>query len=387
MGRLRRLSLLFVARVSAARPAGKFADAEKNESTSFLPGDAESTKALEAVTEELQGGEQAPIVIVYRREGGLTAADRKRGSADDRRARPSTQDRPSTRCRRQAGVLRDGDAALFAHPITRDGEGERSSDPVDDIRERVSDPAAGSRSRSPAPPGFAADAIKVFEDINGTLLCAAALLVFIAADPHLPQPDLLVDPALRRGLSPRSTRAVVGYGLTEVGVTVNGQSSSILSVLVLGAGTDYALLLVSRYREELRRHEDKHEAMALALRTAGPGDRRLGPDGDPGAAVPDAGRGQRHRRPRPDRRARHRRRDDHDADAAAGAAGDLRPAGVLRRSSHTIPHFGDAGADETHGIWRRVGERVAGARGGSGSPASRCSSCCSLGVAQTSTPA
>ena len=53
----------------------------------------------------------------------------------------------------------------------------------------------------------------------------------------------------------------LGYGLTEAGVTVNGQSSSILSVLVLGAGTDYALLLVARYREELRRHEDKHEAM------------------------------------------------------------------------------------------------------------------------------
>ena len=53
-------------------------------------------------------------------------------------------------------------------------------------------------------------------------------------------------------------------------MTVNGQSSAILSVLVFGAGTDYALLLVARYREELRAHEDKHEAMALALRRAGP---------------------------------------------------------------------------------------------------------------------
>ena len=53
-------------------------------------------------------------------------------------------------------------------------------------------------------------------------------------------------------------------------MTVNGQSSSILSVLVLGAGTDYALLLVARYREELRTTEDKHAAMAEALRTAGP---------------------------------------------------------------------------------------------------------------------
>src|SRR4051812_15899847 len=55
---------------------GKFSDAEKNESTSFLPGDAESTKALE-VTNKLEGGELAPLVIVYHRDGGLTAADRK----------------------------------------------------------------------------------------------------------------------------------------------------------------------------------------------------------------------------------------------------------------------------------------------------------------------
>src|SRR3954447_5763742 len=54
---------------------GKFSDAEKNESSSFLPGDAESTKALNA-TKRLQAGEQAPMVAVFRREGGLTAADR-----------------------------------------------------------------------------------------------------------------------------------------------------------------------------------------------------------------------------------------------------------------------------------------------------------------------
>ena len=53
-------------------------------------------------------------------------------------------------------------------------------------------------------------------------------------------------------------------------LTVNGQSQGILTVLVIGAGTDYALLLVARYREELRRHEDRHEAMAFALHRAAP---------------------------------------------------------------------------------------------------------------------
>ena len=51
---------------------------------------------------------------------------------------------------------------------------------------------------------------------------------------------------------------------------VNAQSAGILTVLVFGAGTDYALLLVARYREELRRHSDRHEAMAVALHRAGP---------------------------------------------------------------------------------------------------------------------
>jgi RND superfamily putative drug exporter len=60
------------------------------------------------------------------------------------------------------------------------------------------------------------------------------------------------------------------YLLAKNGLTVNAQSAGILTVLVFGAGTDYALLLIARYREELRRHADRHEAMALALHRAGP---------------------------------------------------------------------------------------------------------------------
>jgi len=65
---------IFIA-VGPAQLPTKFSDAENNESTSFLPGDAESTKALTA-TEDLQGGELAPAVIVYQRASGLTPADR-----------------------------------------------------------------------------------------------------------------------------------------------------------------------------------------------------------------------------------------------------------------------------------------------------------------------
>ena len=66
------------------------------------------------------------------------------------------------------------------------------------------------------------------------------------------------------------TVRAIGYGLAEAGVVINGQTAGILLVLVFGVGTDYALLLTSRYREELRRNEDKHKAMRIALRRAGP---------------------------------------------------------------------------------------------------------------------
>src|SRR5207302_3059573 len=76
-------------------------------------------------------------------------------------------------------------------------------------------------------------------------------------------------PLLAVGLAEVTTEGI-GYALTRAGVTINGQTSGVLTVLVFGAGTDYMLLMVSRFREELRRHENRHEAMAIALRRTGP---------------------------------------------------------------------------------------------------------------------
>ena len=75
---------------------------------------------------------------------------------------------------------------------------------------------------------------------------------------------------LRVVVAARHRHGLVYFLAKYADLTVNGQSQAILSILVIGAGTDYALLLVARYREELRRHEDRHEAMAFALHRAAP---------------------------------------------------------------------------------------------------------------------
>jgi RND superfamily putative drug exporter len=338
---------------------GKFVDAQENESTSFLPGDAESTKALQA-TEALQGGETAAALVVYRREGGLTAADRARIERDRQRF---NADLPRATGPLGKPVLSpDGKAAITSATITGDGESDTILDPVDKLRGQVSDPGGGLEVKVTGPAGYSADAIKIFESINGTLLFAALALVIVLLILIYRSPIFLFIPLLAVVFAELAAQGI-GYGLSQLGVTINGQSSSILDVLVLGAGTDYALLLVARYREELRRHEDKHEALALALRTAGPAivasgttvicallslsiakvnaTSGLGPIGAVGIAV------------------------------AMLSMLTLLPAMLAitgRRAfwrppifgwGNGIPHFGDSGADETHGAWRRVGERVA----------------------------
>jgi RND superfamily putative drug exporter len=308
---------IFIAAVPANLP-GKFTDAEENESTSFLPGDAESTHALTAA-EELQGGELAPAVIVYRRESGLTPADRQKILDDvqrltERRFPGVVPDGATAAAGGQAGgapegpgggagqapeggtgqpegcggpttplpgqpadyapfvgplCSEDGKAAIVTAYLKGEGEGDRILDPVEFWRDTVSDPGGGLEVKITGGAGYAADAIEVFESINGTLLLAAVSLVIFLLILIYRSPIFLFIPLAAIIFAEMLARSV-GYGLSELGVTINGQSSAIMSIMVLGAGTDYALLIVARYREELHHTLDRHEAMRAAITSAGP---------------------------------------------------------------------------------------------------------------------
>jgi putative drug exporter of the RND superfamily len=290
---------VFIA-VGPAQLPTKFTDAEDNESSSYLPGDAESTKALDA-TKSLQGGELASAVIVYYRESGLTEADLAKTQDDVQRMtqrrfegvvrdgakaagggpqvrRPNGCAGPSTTIPGQPEDYRpfvgpvcspDGKAAIVTAYIKGNGESDTILDPVDHWRDLVSDPGGGLEVKITGGAGYSADAIKVFEGINGTLLLAAVSLVIVLLILIYRSPIFLFIPLTAVIFAEMLARSL-GYGLSELGVTINSQSSSIMSVLVLGAGTDYALLIVARYREELHHRLDRHEAMAAAMRSAGP---------------------------------------------------------------------------------------------------------------------
>jgi RND superfamily putative drug exporter len=331
--------------------AGKFEDGQENEQSSFLPGNAESVRALEQ-TERFASGDNAPVVVVYRRAGGLTTADTDKVAAD--RTALDARRPLATGAFRGPVVSDDRTTALLIAPIRPEGDGDVLVDAVDAVRDRAYTGApAGLDVKVSGPAGFSRDAIKVFGSINGTLLLGTALLVFVLLIVIYRSPVFWIIPLVSVLFAEAASRGL-GYALEEAGVTVNGQTGGILPVLVFGAGTDYALLLVSRYREELRRHEDKHEAAAIAMRRAGPavvasgstvivallllmladvnGTSGLGPICAMGIAL------------------------------AMLSMLTLLPALLAiagRRAFWPfVPHVGDTGSDETHGFWRRVGERV-----------------------------
>jgi RND superfamily putative drug exporter len=346
--------LVAIGGAMAADLPTKFSEAEDNESASFLPGDSESTKALEAV-ERLQGSEQVATVVVFHRAEGLTAADRR--AIAQARERLNRIDYPQATDFGRPEYSQDGTTALLTNVIRTDGSSETILDPVDDYREALGTEEErddGLQIKITGPAGLSADAISVFEGINTTLIMAAGSLVLLLLILIYRSPIFWMIPAIAIAFAELTSRSI-GYGLTEIGVTVNGQTSSILSVLVLGAGTDYALLLVARYREELRRHADRHDAMRRALAGAGPaivasgstvgitlmalllakinGTSGLGPVGAMGIAV------------------------------AMLSMLTLLPAllVIVGRVPFWpfIPHVGDQGVDTTHGLWRRIGERIA----------------------------
>jgi RND superfamily putative drug exporter len=259
-------ALLVVAGLSPF--SGKFEDAQDNETVEWLPGDSESVKALKAI-EQFPDGEIAPAVTVISRDGGLNADDRAR--AEQLIAELKAKPAPNTSGTTGPIPSEDGAAMLVITQVKNTGgTGDEFLDSVDSIRDRAHALRGDGRQvEVTGAAGFGADAIKVFGDINGRLLLAAGGLVLVLLILIYRSPIFWTIPFFTVLFAEASARGF-GYLLAEAGVTINGQSGGILPVLVFGAGTDYALLLVARYREELRRHDSAHEAMQLALRTAGP---------------------------------------------------------------------------------------------------------------------
>lgn len=160
----------------------------------------------------------------------------------------------------------DGTAALGVVTIGATDPSELSTK-VTDLRERL-DAAMpdGVTAQVTGPAGIQADLAAVFEGADVRLLMVTALVVAVLLVATYRSPILWIVPLVVVGTADQLAAVLATRVMAAVGASWDESTTGILSVLVFGAGTNYALLLVSRYRDELKRHEDRREAMALALR-------------------------------------------------------------------------------------------------------------------------
>ncbi|MBY8877721.1 MMPL family transporter [Actinacidiphila acidipaludis] len=245
--------------------AGRLGGVKHDENIDYLPASAQSTQVAR-IQQTMPGGGATDLVLVYRRAGGLTAADLtavQRQTAALAAAYPVAGAAPHT------VTAKDGRTAMVPVAIAQ-GAG-KPEDVVERVRARLADGRpAGLTVLVGGPGGADADAKGVFASIDGTLLLSTAAVVALLLILTYRSPFLWLVPLAVVGVAAGTAMAIT-YGLVEgFGLTVSSMSSSVMTVLIFGAGTDYALLLISRYRDELRRTAEPYAAMAAALRKVGP---------------------------------------------------------------------------------------------------------------------
>jgi len=232
---------------------------------SNLPDSAESARAVAAL-KKLPQADETPAIIVFSKDGGLSGQDiaalgeRSTAIASelDVEASPPVP-------------AEDGSAALLAVPLETDVSSDANKERIEQLRDLArADLPDGVKAEVTGAPAVQADLGAVFEGADVRLLAATAGVVAILLIVTYRSPWLWLVPLTVIGIGDRvAARALEGVsGTLDVGI--DGSITGITSVLVFGAGTNYALLLIARYREELRRHSSRHEAMRAALGGAAP---------------------------------------------------------------------------------------------------------------------
>ncbi|MCS5735396.1 MMPL family transporter [Herbiconiux daphne] len=257
------LAVVAVALLFALLPSGS----SDSFPPSGLPESSESAR-VNALLEEFPSAESTAGILVYSRGGdALTQADRDAISAaaatlaDDSMAPQAVVPQFSD----------DGAAALVVVPL----DGDEADDDIEATAAGLRADASaglpdGLTAQLTGPVGFQADISGAFAGADFRLLLVTVIVVAVLLIITYRSPVLWIVPLAVVGLADGLARVVVTSLAEPLGIVIDASIGGILSVLVFGAGTNYALLLVARYREELTHESDRHRAMLTAVTSAGP---------------------------------------------------------------------------------------------------------------------
>ncbi|MEV6283515.1 MMPL family transporter [Kribbella sp. NPDC051770] len=223
-------------------------------SATGLSTSAESAQ-VEQLREKLPKADESTALIVFSRggDGRLSAGDQS-AIRQFAKAGPPPQ------------FAENGQVALVIRPLPAADEAGTERQ-VDELRAEVREQLPeGVEAQVTGPPAFTTDLTRVFDGADVRLLIVTAAVVAVLLLLTYRSPGLVLVPLIVVALTEQVTTALSEQALAALGLPGGGQVTGITSVLVFGATTDYALLLIARYREQLRGTEDALEALRTAVR-------------------------------------------------------------------------------------------------------------------------
>jgi RND superfamily putative drug exporter len=238
-----------------------------------LPGGSQTARLHQVLRDRFPGGDLRPALIVYRHKGGLTQADKTEISTEARAvAGIAKVAQPITPFPEQSStanlVSANGEVAITIVPIEA-GKVFHVIPTIDAIRDRL--PTGGPlEAHVTGFPGITADYNGAIKDADFKLLGATVVLVLLLLIAVYRSPILALVPLIVVGVAYSIVTGIVYLLNRGTGLAVDSSSTSLLLVLMFGAGTDYCLLLVSRYGARLRRTESAGEALRQAIPEAVP---------------------------------------------------------------------------------------------------------------------
>ncbi|MCW2539710.1 MAG: mmpL6 [Frankiales bacterium] len=266
--------IAFLAGGAGGSYEGKLSSVQKNDNASYLPASAESTKASNEAA-KFMTIESIPGFVVFHRPTGLTSTDKQAvqqaftaisgiAGVDKQAMTPPQFSTDNTA------------ASLYAPLVGKDNGVSVNGDDLADTEKRVLAAARTAAAVSPSPlethsagpGGLLVAFIDAFGGLDSTLLLTAVIVIFVILLLVYRSVILPFFPLVSAGLAIGLSSMVIYFLAKNETLTLTGQSQGILSVLVLGAGTDYALLLISRYREELHEFENPVDAMIAAWKAS-----------------------------------------------------------------------------------------------------------------------
>jgi RND superfamily putative drug exporter len=266
-----RLWTSIIAMVIATAVAGVMflVSATQNEETAPEAGAPTASESAEVarIAESFPDSTGTSIFLVYTKSSDLT--DNEIATINDNVAEIFA-DHTDIPVAIPALISDDGTTASAIIPLEKTNVVEDQEERYADIRDVADNGIAGIDLYLSGPEGFAIDISNVFAGADVTLLLVTASVVVLLLLITYRSPILWIVPLLVVGLADGLAGAMARKAADMLGGQLDASTTGILSVLVFGAGTNYALLIISRYREELIKFEKRADAMAKAVRGTAP---------------------------------------------------------------------------------------------------------------------